>query len=66
MAKVNVLVLTGYGLNCDYETAHAFEQAGLVQPREFEGRQVLFVDGSNLDLGGIRHERPHHDAGAVG
>jgi len=25
---VNVLVLTGYGLNCDYETAYAFELAG--------------------------------------
>ncbi|NNF98471.1 MAG: phosphoribosylformylglycinamidine synthase subunit PurQ [Desulfobacteraceae bacterium] len=28
MSKVNVLVLTGYGLNCDNETAYAFEQAG--------------------------------------
>ncbi len=28
MTKPKVLVLTGYGLNCDYETAHAFEQAG--------------------------------------
>ena len=28
MAGVNVLVLTGYGLNCDNETAFAFEQAG--------------------------------------
>ena len=27
-AQVNVLVLTGYGLNCDHETAHAFESAG--------------------------------------
>ena len=26
--KVKVLVLTGYGLNCDYETAYAFELAG--------------------------------------
>ncbi|MFO7558746.1 MAG: phosphoribosylformylglycinamidine synthase I [Desulfobacterales bacterium] len=26
--QVNVLVLTGYGLNCDHETAHAFELAG--------------------------------------
>jgi phosphoribosylformylglycinamidine synthase len=26
--KVNVLVLTGYGLNCDHETAYAFELAG--------------------------------------
>ena len=28
MAKVNALVLTGFGLNCDYETAYAFEKAG--------------------------------------
>ena len=28
MKKVNVLVLTGYGLNCDIETAYAFEQVG--------------------------------------
>ena len=28
MSEVNVLVLTGYGLNCDYETAYAFELAG--------------------------------------
>jgi phosphoribosylformylglycinamidine synthase subunit PurQ / glutaminase len=28
MTDVNVLVLTGYGLNCDHETAFAFEKAG--------------------------------------
>jgi phosphoribosylformylglycinamidine synthase I len=28
MAKVNALILTGFGLNCDYETSHAFERAG--------------------------------------
>ena len=28
MTAANVLVLTGYGLNCDYETAYAFELAG--------------------------------------
>jgi phosphoribosylformylglycinamidine synthase len=28
MNAVNVLVLTGFGLNCDYETAGAFELAG--------------------------------------
>lgn len=28
MTRVNVLVLSGYGLNCDHETAHAFELAG--------------------------------------
>ena len=28
MAKPNVLVLTGYGINCDEETAFEFERAG--------------------------------------
>jgi phosphoribosylformylglycinamidine synthase I len=28
MSPIKALVLTGYGLNCDHETAHAFELAG--------------------------------------
>ncbi len=28
MKKVRALVLTGYGLNCDYETAYAFKKVG--------------------------------------
>ena len=28
MAKPNVLVLTGYGINCDEETKFAFEKCG--------------------------------------
>ena len=28
MKDVNALILTGFGLNCDYETAFAFEKAG--------------------------------------
>ena len=28
MAKPAVLVLTGYGINCDEETRYAFERAG--------------------------------------
>ncbi len=28
MAKTKTLVLTGFGINCDYETQHAFELAG--------------------------------------
>jgi len=31
--NVHVLVLTGYGLNCDFETAHAFELAGALSTR---------------------------------
>ncbi len=30
MKKVNALILTGFGLNCDEETAHAFKSAGAV------------------------------------
>lgn len=33
MKEVKVLVLTGYGLNCDHETAYAFECAGAVAKR---------------------------------
>jgi phosphoribosylformylglycinamidine synthase len=33
MGEVNVLVLTGYGLNCDHETAYAFELAGAAATR---------------------------------
>ena len=33
MSNVNVLVLTGYGLNCDNETTYAFELAGAAARR---------------------------------
>ncbi|MFO7750214.1 MAG: phosphoribosylformylglycinamidine synthase I [Desulfobacteraceae bacterium] len=33
MKKVRALVLTGFGLNCDMETAHAFELAGAAAER---------------------------------
>ena len=36
----------------------AFEEAGLMQPREFERRFVLLVNGLDFDLGGVRQERP--------
>ncbi len=32
-ANVNILVLTGYGLNCDHETTHTFELAGGIPSR---------------------------------
>ena len=46
MSEANVLVLTGYGLNCDYETAYAFELAGARAERVhinalIEGRATL-------------------------
>ena len=33
MSDVNVVVLTGYGLNCDHETAYGFELAGATSHR---------------------------------
>jgi phosphoribosylformylglycinamidine synthase len=33
MSTVKALVLTGYGLNCDIETAYAFELAGATAER---------------------------------
>ena len=33
MSDVNVIVLTGYGLNCDHETAYGFELAGAFSHR---------------------------------
>jgi phosphoribosylformylglycinamidine synthase len=53
---VRVLVLTGYGLNCDFETAHAFELAGAISTRvhinsliagedKLDGYDILVFDG---------------------
>jgi phosphoribosylformylglycinamidine synthase len=53
---VHALVLTGYGLNCDYETAYAFELAGAVSTRvhinslisgeaSLKGFDILVFDG---------------------
>jgi len=33
MSKIRALVLTGYGLNCDHETAFAFKSAGAISER---------------------------------
>jgi phosphoribosylformylglycinamidine synthase len=33
MAEVRAMVLTGYGLNCDYETAYTFKLAGAIASR---------------------------------
>ena len=56
MEKPKVLVLTGYGINCDNETAFAFEQAGAVAERihindlingtyKLNDSQIFFVPG---------------------
>ena len=38
--SVSVIVLTGYGLNCDYETAYAFELAGAAAVRVHINRLI--------------------------
>lgn len=43
MKNINALILTGYGLNCDHETAYAFELAGAVSRRVHINR---LIDGS--------------------
>jgi phosphoribosylformylglycinamidine synthase len=45
--KPNVLVLTGFGLNCDHETAYAFELAGAVAQRVHIN--ALIAGGVRLD-----------------
>lgn len=50
MVKVNALVLTGFGLNCDAETAHAFGLAGAAAHR---------VHINSLIEGSVRLEDHH-------
>lgn len=56
MQQPKVLVLTGYGINCDYETQHAFQKAGaqanrvhinelIENPKQLEEYQIIFVPG---------------------
>jgi phosphoribosylformylglycinamidine synthase len=56
MAKPNALVLTGYGINCDEETAFAFEKAGakadivhindiIKNPEKLESYQIFAFPG---------------------
>lgn len=69
MKDVKVLVLTGYGLNCDYETAYAFEVAGASATRVHIN---ALIDGSvSLDefhilvFGGGFSWGDDHGAGVV-
>ena len=56
MSKPNVIILSGYGLNCEDETAHAFNVAGgvseivhvndvVAQPKKLSRVQILAVPG---------------------
>jgi len=69
MTKIKALILTGYGLNCDYETAHAFELAGAVSIRVhinalIEG-SVSLEDFQIMVFGGGFSWGDDHGAGVV-
>ncbi|MBF0202544.1 MAG: phosphoribosylformylglycinamidine synthase subunit PurQ [Desulfamplus sp.] len=68
-AKVRALVLTGFGLNCDVETAHAFELAGARADRVHINRVVSSVVDINdyhiLAFGGGFSWGDDHGAGVI-
>ncbi|BBO93491.1 phosphoribosylformylglycinamidine synthase subunit PurQ [Desulfosarcina ovata] len=67
--KPNVLVLTGFGLNCDHETAYAFELAGAVANRvhinTLIGGDVRLDDFQILVFGGGFSWGDDHGAGVI-
>lgn len=64
-----ILVLTGFGLNCDYETAHAFEIAGgIVQKGHINALiqgVIRLVDYNILVFGGGFSWGDDHGAGVI-
>lgn len=69
MKAVNVLVLTGYGLNCDNETAYAFELAGALVKRvhinALSAGAVSLSDFQILVFGGGFSWGDDHGAGVI-
>jgi phosphoribosylformylglycinamidine synthase len=69
MTEVNVLVLTGYGLNCDQETACAFEKAGATSRRvhinSLIQHEVRLKDFQILVFGGGFSWGDDHGAGVI-
>ncbi|WP_300464500.1 phosphoribosylformylglycinamidine synthase subunit PurQ [Desulfobacula sp.] len=69
MKKVNALILTGFGLNCDTETAHAFELAGATSHRvhinALISGKVALEDFHILALGGGFSWGDDHGAGVI-
>ncbi|MCB2146926.1 MAG: phosphoribosylformylglycinamidine synthase subunit PurQ [Deltaproteobacteria bacterium] len=67
--KPNVLVLTGFGLNCDHETAYAFELAGAVAKRAHINAliagDVRLDDFQILAFGGGFSWGDDHGAGVI-
>jgi phosphoribosylformylglycinamidine synthase I len=68
-AKPKVLVLTGFGLNCDHETAYAFELAGAVAERAHINAliagDVSLNDFQILAFGGGFSWGDDHGAGVI-
>ncbi|MDP2644855.1 MAG: phosphoribosylformylglycinamidine synthase subunit PurQ [Desulfobacterales bacterium] len=69
MNPVNVLVLTGYGLNCDHETAYGFQVAGGVVSRvhinELIDGEVGLDDFQIMVFGGGFSWADDHGAGVI-
>ncbi len=69
MKKVNALIFTGFGLNCDYETAHALELAGAVAHRVHINRlvsgEVKLADFQIIAFGGGFSWGDDHGAGVI-
>jgi phosphoribosylformylglycinamidine synthase I len=69
MKKVNALILTGFGLNCDNETAFVFEQAGArahkVHINTLISGEVKLEDFHVLAFGGGFSWGDDHGAGVI-
>jgi len=69
MKKVNALILTGFGLNCDNETAHVFELAGAKAHKIHINRlisgKVKLEDFQILVFGGGFSWGDDHGAGVI-
>jgi phosphoribosylformylglycinamidine synthase I len=69
MTSVNALILTGFGLNCDNETAHVFELAGAAAHRVHINAviagQVKLADFHILALGGGFSWGDDHGGGVI-
>lgn len=69
MKQVNALILTGFGLNCDNETAYAFELAGAVAHRvhinTLIAGEVSLKDFDILALGGGFSWGDDHGGGVI-
>lgn len=69
MTDVNALILTGFGLNCDYETAFAFEKAGAKAHRihinALVSGKVKLADFHILAFGGGFSWGDDHGAGVI-